>query len=392
MRVGLASSPLDDSLTAGKDAAAQAVGALGGEDPALVVVYTSARHDLRDLIAGVRSVTGDAPVVGGTTHGHFLHGQVIQPGSGVTVLALTAGPYRFGVGSATGLREDPVGTGRELARTAKAAAPSGDTPHSALLLISCGRTGDQQQLLNGIHRVLGATVPIVGGASAVDLPETETSVFCGDAVLEDSAVGVWIGADEPLRVARGHGWRAHGIPQLVTDTEGNHVRTISGRPAIDVIREVLREADAERGEPVDEEGADGVVRLGARGRCLGVIEPDGSHLLRGAFITEEGEVRTWAPLPAFSSIQIMSCDNDSLLTACREVVDQTLDGRDASVILAFGCVARCEMLGTRSGEEASRLQEAAGGVPTVGFYTYGEFARTVSPFGFHNATLTAIAL
>ena len=62
------------------------------------------------------------------------------------------------------------------------------------------------------------------------------------------------------------------------------------------------------------------------------------------------------------------------------------------MLLAFGCVARIEMLKDRAGEEASRLQEAANDIPTFGFYTYGEFARTVSAQGFHNATLTGVAL
>jgi hypothetical protein len=51
-----------------------------------------------------------------------------------------------------------------------------------------------------------------------------------------------------------------------------------------------------------------------------------------------------------------------------------------------------ELLARRGPEEAERMQRCAGPVLTVGFYTYGEFARTVSVAGYHNATLTAIAL
>jgi hypothetical protein len=31
-------------------------------------------------------------------------------------------------------------------------------------------------------------------------------------------------------------------------------------------------------------------------------------------------------------------------------------------------------------------------VPTFGFYTYGEFARTTGAAGFHNTTIAALAL
>jgi hypothetical protein len=152
----------------------------------------------------------------------------------------------------------------------------------------------------------------------------------------------------------------------------------------------LRQADEERGEPVDGRGEDGMTRLGARGRCFGIIEPDGSHLLRGGVITDGGEVRTWAPFPPYSTIQIMSCDNEALVGACDDVAGDLVG--DTALILAFSCLARFEMLGRQAGEEAARLQAAALPARTFGFYTYGEFARTVSPLGFHNATITAIGL
>ncbi len=51
-----------------------------------------------------------------------------------------------------------------------------------------------------------------------------------------------------------------------------------------------------------------------------------------------------------------------------------------------------EILQTRAGEEAARLQKAADTVRTFGFYTYGEFARSAGIAGYHNATIAAIAL
>ena len=48
--------------------------------------------------------------------------------------------------------------------------------------------------------------------------------------------------------------------------------------------------------------------------------------------------------------------------------------------------------GAFRGEEAIELQPAAGSVPIFGVYTYGEFARTTSVAGYHNSTVTAVAL
>jgi len=103
-------------------------------------------------------------------------------------------------------------------------------------------------------------------------------------------------------------------------------------------------------------------------------------------------VHTFAPLPVYSAIQIVACDEDDLLAVTEAVAQRSVVGRDASVLLVFSCVARLDVLQDRGGEEATRLQAAAGTVPVFGVYTYGEFARTTSVAGFHNATVAAIAL
>jgi hypothetical protein len=64
----------------------------------------------------------------------------------------------------------------------------------------------------------------------------------------------------------------------------------------------------------------------------------------------------------------------------------------ARVLLAFSCVARIDILRERAPEEAALMQKAAAHVPTFGFYTYGEFARSTSVSGYHNATIAALAL
>jgi len=126
--------------------------------------------------------------------------------------------------------------------------------------------------------------------------------------------------------------------------------------------------------------------------AFGLIEPDGSHLIRGVYQDNDGMIRTFAPLPMYSAIQIVACDEDDLLNVSHKVAEQSVAGRDTAVLLVFSCVARLDVLQERGAEEATRLQEAAGHVPIFGIYTYGEFARTTSVAGYHNSTVAAIAL
>jgi hypothetical protein len=409
LRAGVGTSVLDDAAAAGRAAAATAradLAARGAEErPALVIVYTSVRYDLPALLSGVREVTGETLLVGATTAAHFQNGDLTPARTGVSVLIMTSGSYRFGVASAEGLRADAFEVGRAVARAAReaverpgrdaaerpgadSAEPSAPTEsYNALLLLTDGLAGHQQALLNGIHRVAGAAVPVVGGAAGDDRRMRETFVFCGDRILTDAAVAVWITSDEPLRVVAGHGWRPVGLPLLVTRVEESVVHEIAGRPAMDVYEEHLRYggvmSDAESG---------GLEPSRHAAHALAIIEPSGAQLIRSIYLAPDGLIRSFTPLPHYAAVQVVSGVPDDLLDASNGVVDQVFSGREPGVLLAFSCLTRLEVLAERSHEEPARIQAAAGTTPTFGFYTLGEFARTTTVAGFHNATIAAIAL
>jgi hypothetical protein len=246
-----------------------------------------------------------------------------------------------------------------------------------------GLAPEQQALVGGMHKVTGAAVPVIGGAAADDRQLNETLVFHDDRILSNAAVAVWIGSAHPLHVTVGHGWHAIGLPMLVTKVEGQVVHEIAGRPARDVFEEHIRMSN-------DHEQ----VRPGGyySTHAFGLIQPDGSHLIRGVFMGADEMIHTFAPLPVYSAIQIVACDEDDLLAVTDDVAQRSVAGRDASVLVVFSCIARLDVLQDRGGEEATRLQAAAGKVPVFGIYTYGEFARTTSVAGYHNSTVAAIAL
>jgi hypothetical protein len=93
---GTGSSRTEDASVAGREAATAAVAALGEQVPALIIVFTTPRYNLPELLAAIRSVTGDARLIGATGSGEIIQGEYIGMGAGVAVLALTAGGYRFG--------------------------------------------------------------------------------------------------------------------------------------------------------------------------------------------------------------------------------------------------------------------------------------------------------
>jgi hypothetical protein len=387
LTVGSGQSQLDGAGAAGRAAATEALADLADAPPGLVLVYSSVRYDLTELLGGVREVTGDTPLVGSSSAGHFRDGAFQDTNVGVAVMVLAAGAYQFGTAAVTDLRADIGVAGRELARAALASAGPERAPHGALVVLADGLAGDMQGLLTGIYRVTGASVPVVGGAAADDRRLETTYVFHNGQVLTDAAVAVWIGGQRPLRVVSAHGWEPSGLPLLITKLDGQVVHEIAGRPAMEVYKENFRHhdqlVDAPDGRPLGWHTA----------HSFGLIEPDGTQVIRGIYVGEDNLLRTFTPLPAYAAVQVVSATCDDLLNTSGQVVADALDGvEDPSVILMFSCIARMDLFGDRGHEEAARLHKAAAPVSTFGFYTYGEFARTTSVAGYHNATITALAL
>jgi hypothetical protein len=380
------SSEADEAHVAGREAASEAVAGLNGAQPDLVIVYASVRYDLPALIGAIREVTGDTPLVGETSTGHFKGGDLTHPASGVAVLVMTAGPYRFALASAEGLSANAELIGAELARTTRDSLNGARSAHAALMIFVDGLAPEQEALVTGLHNVTGSAVPIVGGAAGDDRRLQRTYVFHDDHILSDAAVAVRIESAHPVPVTVGHGWHAVGLPMLVTKVDGQIVHEIAGRPARDVFEEHIRQGET---SGLDRARPGGYYSTHA----FGLIEPNGSHLIRGVFMDDNEMIHTFAPLPVYSAVQVMACDEDDLLAMSDEVAKRSVTGQDdPSILLVFSCVARMDVLQERGDEEPTRLQAAAGTVPIFGVYTYGEFARTNSVAGYHNATVTAVAL
>ena len=374
-----------DGAMAGAEAATEAVRALGGQPPALVIVFTAPKYELHALLDAIRSVTGSAPLVGATGSGEIAQGQYLGFGGGVAVLAVTAGPYRFGIASRSHIRGDLNAAGQAIARESKAQA--GACPHGAVLLLADSLLGDLQELVHGVYRVAGARVPISGGAAGDEQKFIRTFVFHDDSIVEEGAVAVWIGSSHPLTVVVGHGWQPIGEPLLVTRAEGTELMEIGGAHADDVYERQLGLAP----HTLSPESFWGTSIL----HPFGIPQDDGSMVIRVARSKTPGGslmIQGCVP-PAGAAVQVMRGSAEALLGVVEDVVGRALRAApEPGVLLTFSCAARAAIYGPRAEEEPRRLQQAAGGVPTFGFFCCGEFARTAGVLATHNASLVAVAL
>ncbi len=384
VHAGTGSSSKADAFEAGRAAAQDAVNQLGSEAPAMVFVFTSPRYDLPKLLEGIRSVTGTAHLVGATGSGEIMRETYVGFGVGVAVMVLSAGGYRFGVASAANIWERLTEVGQQITREARDQAGPGR--HGAVVLLADCLAGNLQKLFNGVYRVTGPRVPIVGGAAGDEMKFVATFVFHDDKVVEKGAVAAWISSDEPFEVITRHGWEPIGVPLLVTRAEGVDVMELDGRPAATVYEEQLGIAPGE----LDAANFWGT----SVNHPLGLMQSDGTFIIRAARAkSPNGWLRIQGCVPqAGSAVQVMASTRDKLLAVTKEVGAIAHRREDTAVLLSFSCAARAMLLGERTKEESARLQEAAGDVPSFGIYCCGEFARTSGVLGTHNCTLTALAL
>ena len=382
--VGVGHSALDDAARAGAEAARAA---MTGPEPRLVVVLAAIAYDLDALVRGVRSVTGDTPLVGCSTHGEIWAG---GPSDG-TVLVMVLGGAGFSATVAS--VQDVAGRQREAgAELARALRDTGAPmhPHAVLMLFTDPLVPDQEAVLRGIYEVFGASVPLCGGAAADRWTVGRAFQLCDDQVLSGAVSAVLLRSDAPLSVALGHGWQPVGEPMVVTRCDDGRVHTLDDEPALDAY---LRRVDA----PVEAYTDVAAFTDFALTRPVGIGRLTGAEVRNLATEPDlEGRTIAVGHAPPGGLTWIMAGDEASILgavsTTC-EAALAPLDGRPPLALLTFSCSALRTVLGTAgTRREAELIGDVCGGAPFAGFYTGGEIARTRGIDGFHHQTLVVLAI
>lgn len=381
MAVGRSSLP--DAHAAGRKAASDAIA--GGDTPQLLIVFAADRFDGPALLAGIRSLAPDVPLIGCTTAGEIASS---GPGDvGVVVTALGGTGFTVSTRAAEQASADLRAAGAQAAGALEDVAAQ---PNRVLLLLSDALAGDQQEVVRGAYAVTGAVVPLVGGCAGNNLGIAVTRQFHGDQVLTDSVVSAAIGSAAPIGIGVRHGWRRVGEPLLVSASSGSRVDQLDERPALDAYLERLDAPAAAWTDPA-------AFTAFAQTHPLGLARRTGEDHVR--FVAEadfdKRSLVCIAEVPTGGLAWLMEGDAQSVLeatdAACAEALG-ALDGRPPIGVLAFDCIARKGVLGPGVAEEVARVVAHAGSAPVAGFYTYGEFARTSGVTGFHNQTLVVLAV
>jgi small ligand-binding sensory domain FIST len=235
-------------------------------------------------------------------------------------------------------------------------------------------------LLAALADALGF-LPVVGAVAAgtpfFELLNTDAS--------RGALAGLALSGVEPV-IGVAQGCMPIGAPYVITRAEGNVVREIGSRPAVEILAEAIRSLD------------DPEARIRRAGIFAGLaMDPAKSPLERGDFLVRNlvgvdratGAVALADSVRAGQTIQFQIRDARASredLQATLETLAGRLAGRRPRFGCYFNCAGRGEGLFGVPDHDVTLIRERLGEFPLVGFFGNGEFAPIGRRNFFHTYT------
>ena len=352
-----------DAREAGAQAARQAVDQLGRDPVVMGFLICSYRLSLSQVITGVTTLLGDAPLLGFSTSAGLVSGQE-EPYS-VSLALLTGAGFQ-----ATAEWQADFGEDSRIAtqKLMQALAPLAD--QGTLMMIADGFNGDAREMFAALPQ---GRYQLLGGLAGGDLRQARTYQAGGRQSGYGGVAAAYLDAKVSVGVGVAHGWQPVGAYFNVTQSRGLWLRTLNGKTAAEQYSALFGYPARDWSFPPLNE----MVRLYGLNIERGANEP---QLLRSPLRMEsDGSLRMHSYVPEGSIAHLMVGSVDRCAEAAEQAARQALDNlRGARPVLALVLpdVSWQTLTQTIPGLEFKALQTVLGaGVPLVGGYTYGQLAR-----------------
>ncbi|HEX2780430.1 MAG TPA: FIST N-terminal domain-containing protein, partial [Gemmatimonadaceae bacterium] len=347
---------------------------LQGAAPTAVFVFLSAAHDGPSLIAALRERYAKSQIIGCTTAGEFVERE--RSVGGVAAMALPASTARaaysvvarFERGVEAGIRD----AAKKLGKLAGAELRTLDPKRWVGILLADGM-GMKEEEINDALGVAAPQLVFVGGSAGDDLAFKQTHIFCNGERSSDGVVLMLLDMAVPFTFAKTCSFEPtrHRFTITRADEANRTVYELNGRPAQQVYAEAV-------GTTPDKLGSE-IFMSHPVGMML-----DGDPWIRSPYqLTEDGGLKFFCRITEGSEVHLMNSTDlvgetrQAMARAAKEV------GGRAGGALAFNCILRRLELDATNAHEG--FLKAFGGIPTLGFHTYGE-----SYLGHVNQTCTAL--
>ena len=384
----------DDSLSVGREVAKRALEKIGRGSVTFSIVFIATKYDYASVVKGIREVTNNAPVIGISAAGEFTEENVDN--ESVACALISSDTMKIFTGMGTGLMENDAAA---IAQAVKEFPKSVEGyPNLSAIILVDGLAGKGEESALGIVGALGTHVKIAGGSAADDYKFKETKVFYNDEVSSDAVVVALLASKVPVFIGVKHGHFPISPPLKVTKVDGNIVKELDGRPAVEVWMEYTREPAKKVGIDVDKMWDD-PQQLG-RFTCIyegGVSVGKDEYKVRWTGL--RADMRDVLPfacsIPEGTVMRIMESSKEKELISARQAAEEAVNssqGVKLAGAIVFDCAVRGALLGPDFVQEVEEIKKVTR-VPLVGCATYGEFAMETGQLsGFHNTTTVVMLI
>ncbi|HEX9683647.1 MAG TPA: FIST N-terminal domain-containing protein [Acidimicrobiales bacterium] len=349
-----------------------------GEECDVAVLFVSGDHvgAFEEIAQTVRLVLRPKTLIG-TSTATVLSGS--QEMEGRSVVSVWAGA---GV-DAQSLRMRATATdGPEGRRLTLLGWPDPDAEGlSAVVLLVDPFSFPADHLLDHLGETLPG-VPVVGGlASAGQRPGTNRLVV-DNAVVDGGAVGLLL-RNVAVEAVVSQGCRPVGDAWVVTESEGNEVRTLGGEPPVQRLEQIATDMTPDQRERLARS-----LQVGLAVNEQREVHEQGEFVIRAVIAADRdtGSLTVGAPVPVGTLMQFQMRDPD----AATEDLHEVLAGRQASGALVFTCNGRGSAMFGEPNHDAGAVTGALGPIPLSGMSCAGEIGPVGSRWFLHGFTASLL--
>lgn len=384
-KFGIGYSENPNSFDAGVEAITTAFAEANISDCDLVMMYSTSKHDPKALRDGVRSIIGNKPkLIGGYSNGIITKNKIAYDGYQMGVAVLSSDDVQIDMFQEKGLANNEYKVGLALGNQIKKNNYAGE-PNLVLmhdfvkekpLEGMSWNVNWATPLIAGIGKSLGSWPRTAGMAMMGDWQSNPTYQWFNDDVDRHTAMGLVLSGNIRMDTLIMHGCKPLSDYHTITNSEQNIVLEIDGKPALDVIAELL-------GPDKFNEWLDYpfFVILGVnKGDKYGDFNEENyaNRLIAGVDKARKGLIMFEPDLVVGTEVQMMRrsfSDFNYMRESCEKILDQVKD-RNPLFLLYIDCAGRASAYSGTEGEEATMVQQMFGDkMPMLGVYTGSEIAK-----------------
>ncbi|GAA5113555.1 FIST N-terminal domain-containing protein [Haloechinothrix salitolerans] len=373
VRIGVGVSTERNPRKAAAEAATSALADLDGESATLAVLLTSSEYgdDAQGVLATVHDTAVPDALIGCVAETVVANTRELEGEPSVAVWLASL--------------PEPVETFHlEFVRTSSGGlfagyefGHAGDDFH---LLLPDPHSFPADVLLDHLnaHR---PGVQVMGGMVSGGGPG-ECRLFRDHQVVDSGAVGVRLPGWRGVTVVS-QGCRPIGEAYTVTESSGNRISGLGGRPPLERLREVIATLPDEQLDIVQ------------RGPQIGVLvdeyvdDPEhGDFLIRGVLGAdqESGAIEVGDVIEVGTTVQFQIRDAASADADLRERLQQAVAASSPAGALLFTCNGRGSRMFDVSDHDATLIADVLGGIPVAGFFAAGELGPVAGRNALHGFT------